>query len=115
MKPVSRFVASVPVARRTEAPAPPKSSGRCDDCGWDFSIPHIEKLDKKGGGTRKVTRDQINQTKWDSGTLIAVVTRCGDCYERRLFNAKRSRWSGCEPVEALHRSSLNKTMLEDHW
>lgn len=84
------------------------SSGKCDACGWDFARKRTEEIIKADGTKvqRPLVRDQIRIPIKRNGEVTQIVTRCGDCYERETFNSKKSRWTGCEAVETLHRQSF---------
>ena len=82
---MKKYLQSVP--KRQESVAP-KSSGVCDSCGWDFS-----KTDHKDKFGRRESRDQINIPFRKAGELVAIVTRCGYCYDRELYARGRGHLS----------------------
>jgi hypothetical protein len=80
---------STPVA--AEENPTPKSSGKCDACGCVFPQKgETPPVDRYG---RKETRDQINIPIYRAGVLRKIVTHCGPCYDRELYQRGRGQLS----------------------
>ena len=87
---------------------PPPMPTKCNSCGWDFEIPHVETLKHDIKRTRPITRSQIAMLVRENGATIAINLRCSTCYQRDLYARDSAQFSGIEVVEAMHRTSIRQ-------
>jgi hypothetical protein len=88
--------------------APPSPGHKCDCCGWDFSIPHTEKITTDTKRTRPVTRSQITFPVKENGSVIAIISRCDTCYSRELHSRKKAQFSDIPEIAEMHLQSIRQ-------
>jgi hypothetical protein len=88
-------------------PTGPRSSGKCDACGWDFEEKHFRESAKTPGKQVSDTRDRVHIPIYRNGELFAVVTRCGECYMRELEARGKAQMQ--QPGSTLVEASFTRT------